>query len=86
MFIGGSGGSLDEISGYLLRINPHIRLVVSAVALETITQTAALFDRLSLINTEVVQISVSRAKLLGEHCLMLAQNPVFIFSGEGRHE
>jgi precorrin-6Y C5,15-methyltransferase (decarboxylating) len=85
-FIGGSDGSLDGITEYLLNINPQIRFVVSAVALETIAQASALFARLPLTNAEVVQISVSRAKLLGEHHLMLAQNPVFIFSGEGRHE
>jgi precorrin-6Y C5,15-methyltransferase (decarboxylating) len=85
-FIGGSGGRLAEIAEVLLRLNPGIRLVVSAVALETITQTAALFERLPLRDTEAVQIAVTRARHLGEHHLMLAQNPVFIFSGKGRHD
>jgi precorrin-6Y C5,15-methyltransferase (decarboxylating) len=85
-FIGGSGGNLEAIAEYLLGINPKIRIVVSAVALETLAQTVTLFTKLPLMNKEVVQISVSRAKLLGAYHLMLAQNPVFIFSGEGRHE
>jgi precorrin-6Y C5,15-methyltransferase (decarboxylating) len=83
-FIGGSGGSLEGILRRLLSINPAIRLVVSAVALETINEASSLFSSLPLCGVEVVQIAVSRAKKLGEHQLMLAQNPVFIFSGAGR--
>lgn len=85
-FIGGSGGNLEEILKTLLSTNPQIRLVVSAVALETVAQLSSLFLRLPLSDVEAIQLSVSRARPLGEYHLMTAQNPVFIFSGTGRHE
>ncbi|SHI00030.1 precorrin-6Y C5,15-methyltransferase (decarboxylating) [Sporobacter termitidis DSM 10068] len=82
-FVGGSGGGLEDILRRLLALNPAIRLVVSAIALETVNEATALFGSLPLRDAEIVQISVSRAKLLGAHHLMLGQNPVFIFSGTG---
>jgi precorrin-6Y C5,15-methyltransferase (decarboxylating) len=82
-FIGGSDGNLGDILEYLLRLNPSVRLVVSAVTLETLTEATAAFTRLAVTDVEIVQISVSRAKLLGDHHLMMAQNPIFIISGVG---
>lgn len=84
-FIGGSGGSLEEILTILLAMNPLIRIVVSAVALETLAKATTAFSRLPFREVEVVQISVSRAKHLGAHHLMIAQNPVFVLSGVGNN-
>lgn len=86
VFIGGSGGRLKGILETVLSMNPGVRLVVSAVTLETLAEAAQLFARLPIKNTEIVQISVSRADRLGAYHLMTAQNPVFIISGEGAGE
>lgn len=82
-FIGGSGGRLDEILERLLQLNPAVRLALSAVTLETLATAVAAFSRLPLKRAEIVQIAVNRAKHLGEHHLLTAQNPVFILSGTG---
>lgn len=82
-FVGGSSGRLTEILERLLQINPSLRLVVSAVTLETLAEATAEFSRLSLRDVEIVQLSVSRAKTEGAYHLMRAQNPVFIISGVG---
>lgn len=84
-FIGGSGGELVNILEYLLKVNPSVRLVISAVTLETLAQVTAAFTRLPIHNIEIVQIAVSRAELLGEYHLMRGQNPVFILSGVGKN-
>ena len=82
-FIGGSGGNLEEILTRLLSLDPEIRLVLSAVALETLEAASSLFFRLPLRDVEIVQIAVSRAKKLGGHHLMTAQNPIYLFSAAG---
>lgn len=84
-FIGGSGGRLREIVQQLLALNPALRLVISAVTLETLAEATAFLSALPIAETEVVQIAVSRAKAIGGHHLMTAQNPVFIISGEGKN-
>ena len=83
VFIGGSSGGLDEIVRHVLAQNPLSRIVISAITLETLCEAASLFDRLGLLDTEVVQVSVSRTKRAGSYNLLMAQNPVFIISGVG---
>lgn len=82
-FIGGSGGRMDDIFRALLLKNPHVRLVVTAVALETVSAAAEAFRKAG-IEPEIVQISVARAKKAGELHMMIGQNPVFLLSGGGR--
>ncbi|HWP50472.1 MAG TPA: precorrin-6y C5,15-methyltransferase (decarboxylating) subunit CbiE [Clostridia bacterium] len=83
-FIGGSGGRLREIVALLLEKNPQVRLVVTAVTLETITEAVGLLKEMNLPNAEVVQVAVSRAEPLGGYHIMAAQNPVYIISGGGQ--
>jgi precorrin-6Y C5,15-methyltransferase (decarboxylating) len=82
-FIGGSGGNLKEILNALLLLSPTVRLVISAVTLETLAEAAVLFSQLRIQEVDIVQVSVSRARQMGTHHLMTAQNPVFIISGMG---
>lgn len=81
VFVGGSGGFLREILAAVHGANPAARVCVSAIALETL---GAALEALTTLGyrTEVVQISVSRGKTAGELHLLLAQNPVFLITGE----
>lgn len=81
-FIGGSGGKMAEIVSALLFKNAAARIVASAVTLESVQAAAAAFAQNGL-RSEIVQVCVTRAKRAGEHHLLSAQNPVFIFSGGG---
>lgn len=84
-FIGGSGGTLREIISALFAKNPAVRIVVSAITLESIDAAIEGFQSLG-ISPEVIQIGVSRAKKAGGLHLLMAQNPIFIFSGGGSNE
>ena len=84
VFVGGSGGSLEDILKTALEKNPRVRVVVAAVTLETLSRGAALLDALPLAGVEVSQITVARARELGRYHLMTGQNPVFLLSGEGQ--
>lgn len=79
-FIGGSDGHLKEIMTILLKKNPEVRMVVSAIALETLQVAMESFKELG-IETEIVQISVSKNRGISGLNLMMANNPVYIIKG-----
>lgn len=81
VFVGGSGGKLEVILNAAVQANPRVRICVSAIALETLHQAVSAMERLGYA-PEVTQISVSRAKTAGSLHLLMAQNPVFLITGE----
>jgi len=79
-FIGGSKGNLKEILKSLYNINPKMRVVMNAVSMESICQMQEAIKEFSLENVDISQVSVSKAKQLGNYNMMQANNPVFIFA------
>lgn len=79
-FIGGSDGYLEDILSLLYSLNPNIRIVVSAIALETLQTAMNAFKELGK-ETEITQISVSKNKGIAGLNLMMANNPVYIIKG-----
>ena len=82
VFLGGTSGNMEEILGAAFRKNPAARVVCTAVTLETVAEAARLFAGLE--DAGMVQLSVTRTRPAGRYHLMDAQNPVWLFSGEGR--
>lgn len=76
-FIGGSNGKLSQIVDRLLINNPNIRIVVTAITIETIAELESLLHR-DWKEKELVQISAAKTKELGSYHLMMGQNPVWI--------
>lgn len=85
-FIGGSSGNMKEILDILLEKNPGIRIVINAIALETVAEAAALLKTLPIEDVSVSQIMASRGKRLGNYEMMMGQNPVYIISFTGRKD
>ena len=81
-FIGGSSGSLRPIIDLLLRKNPEVRIVANAVTLETAAELTSILKEFTF--SEVTELNVSRARRLGRYDLMTAQNPVYIYTFQGR--
>lgn len=79
-FIGGSGGRMAEIVAALVDRNPRVRLVASAICLETLSEAVAAMERLDL-EPEVCQIAASRAVRRGRKHMLEARNPVFLVGG-----
>lgn len=77
-FIGGSGGRMKEILSVLYQKNPHMRVVINAISMETICEIREVLGMFSVKNEEMVQMQVSRAKNVGAYHLMQAENPVWI--------
>lgn len=82
VFLGGTSGALEEILNIVFEKNPAARVVCTAVTLETVGEAARRFAELE--GADMVQLSVTRTRRAGRYHLMDAQNPVWIFSGEGR--
>ena len=81
VFIGGSKGSLAAIVDAALDKNPDARICVSAIALETLSAAVAALTAKGR-TAQVSQLAVSRAKAVGGLHLMMAQNPIYLITGE----
>lgn len=78
VFIGGSGGRLGEIVSLLQSKNPRVRMVITAVSLETAALALA-----ALPDAELTQVFAARSKKAEGSRLLLAQNPVMIIRAGG---
>ena len=83
-FIGGSSGKLSEIFDILIKRNPHVKVVINAVTLETLHEATQSFATHGIV-PHIIQISVTRAKPIGNRHMLQAGSPVFILSG-GQNE
>lgn len=83
VFVGGSGGAMRRILEIAKHKNPAVRVVVNAIALETLHETQAALAALGFADVEVIQLSAVRGKAVGPYTMMTANNPVFILSGGG---
>lgn len=83
VFVGGSGGELRRILTLAKEKNPAVRVVVTAIALETLEEARRALTELGFANIEVSQLAASRGRAVGPYTMMTALNPVFILSGGG---
>ena len=77
VFVGGSCGALGDVLSVALKKNPDARILVTAVSLETLSQSADLFAARGL-ESEITEIAVTRTRKAGSHTLLSAENPIFI--------
>lgn len=78
VFLGGSGGAAKVILRTLLDLDKSVRLVASAVTLETQAELFPLMQKLPQF--EVVQLSVSCGKAVGSYHVLDSNHPVLLFS------
>lgn len=76
VFIGGSGGRLEEIIKFIANISVDI-VVINAATIETLNKAVTSLQEFDY-DLDVVQIHVSRMRKIGEGNYFSALNPVFI--------
>lgn len=81
-FIGGTSGKMEEILDWLLDCNPHIRMVINAITLESITASLGWAGSRG-IAAELTQVQISRSRTVGGLHMMMGQNPVWIMAFGG---
>ena len=80
VFLGGSGGNLREIMEQAMEKNPHVRMVVTAIALESVAEMTALAKEMHFTEFEAVCVNIARGRRAGNYHLMTGQNPIYIFT------
>lgn len=81
VFIGGTKGSMAEVVDAALAKNPNARLCISAIALETLSAAIAALAAHGQ-TAEVTQLAISRTRPAGKLHLLMANNPIFLITGE----
>ncbi|MEG1772990.1 MAG: precorrin-6y C5,15-methyltransferase (decarboxylating) subunit CbiE [Clostridia bacterium] len=76
-FIGGSSGNMKEIVRALYNMNPHIRIVITAVSIESVYEAIAAIEDTGC-EADVVQLCVSRTRHIAGLHMLSAQNSIFI--------
>ena len=85
-FIGGSAGNMHEIVALLLTKNPRVRIVATAVSLESVAELTDCLTAFPFAQTEVVSLQAARDRKAGSYHLMSGQNPIYIFTMQGGGE
>ena len=80
VFIGGSGGNMHDIIRKIS--DKKLRLVVSAITVESVSEAIDAMEEMGFDNIEIVQAAISRSRKAGGKHLMLAINPITIISGD----
>lgn len=86
VFIGGSGGNLEEIINFIdKRLKAEGVIVLNAVTLDTLTKSVEFFEDHGYL-LEIVCINVARTRNLTEYRMFEAQNPVYIITAKKEND
>jgi len=84
IFIGGSGGNLEEIiRRYSLKLKSKGKIVLNFITIDNLYKGMSTLKAMNY-STECIQVSISKTK--GEGYMMLSNNSIFILSGRKRVE
>ncbi len=81
VFIGGSGGRLNEILDVIKEKMTLGIIVINAATIETLSEAVRCLEGRGF-SVEITEASISRSKTIGGKRHLSAQNPVFIVCGE----
>lgn len=79
VFIGGSGKELSQILETIAAFPKKIKVVISAVTIETIAEANELLGKYDT-DFDVIQATVGRDRKIGSYHIMDTNNPVMIFT------
>lgn len=79
VFIGGSGGRLEQIIKCAYEKNHDVKIVVTAVSIETLNSVVNIFNSCN-VQYNISQIAVTRTRKIGTHTMFAAENPIFIIN------
>lgn len=87
-FLGGTGGRLEEILKALYKNNPKMQVLFTAVTLESMVAMEEALKSFPDTESSMTQISITRAKPVGDYHMLTANNPIFLydidFSGKSK--
>ncbi len=77
-FIGGSEGKLREIIRALKDKNKDVRIVMTAITLETVNEILQIATEIPYTQVNIIQMQISKTETVEKYHLIKAQNPAFI--------
>lgn len=80
VFIGGSSGNMETIVDAVFRKNDKVKIVINTVALNSMAKVMELIDGREDLETDIVQMQVSKDNRIGNYHMMMGQNPIYIIS------
>ena len=82
-FIGGSGGQLTAMIQKLLMKNRQIRIVITAITLETLSECLEVMKKWNFAESEIIQAGISETVTAGPYHMQMGRNPVYIVTLAG---
>lgn len=83
MFIGGSGGHINDLTEYFVKYSKEDSIIViNAITLETLSEVQKTFKKYNIKDTEIINMTVARGKQVGGYTMMYGENPIYIVSGK----
>lgn len=82
VFIGGTKGRLEPILDAIPKENRSVRICISAVTMETVSEALRCMEKKALRNVNACQIGVTRLRPVGGLHMLQAQNPIFLLWGD----
>lgn len=79
VFIGGSDGQMQEVVKKLIEKNPKVRVVISAVSLETLSEAQNAIKLFDVQN--IVQVHAVRAHRMNDTTPFSSNNPIYLLYG-----
>lgn len=80
VFIGGSGGKLNQIMEVIAGFDSPVQVTISAVTIETIAEANEILGKYDP-DYDIIQATVGRGRKIGSYHIMDTNNPVMIFTG-----
>lgn len=85
VFIGGSEGQMQDLIFYFKSLNPQPLILISANSIESLSQATQIFKEYNLKYSIMMQ-QTSSSKIIKDHTLMIANNPIYLIKGEFTNE
>ena len=83
MFIGGSKGNMEQLIKYFLEHSKSdSKIVINAIALETLTQALKFLKKYFFEEIDVISLTIAKNKSIGKLNMMMGENPIYIISAK----
>jgi precorrin-6Y C5,15-methyltransferase (decarboxylating) len=82
VFIGGSGGKMEEIVRWAGSSGKPVRIVINTVVVESTAEALSSLEKEGFENIEIISLSAARGRRVGGKHMMQAMNPVYIISAD----
>lgn len=82
VFVGGSGGNMEEIMKWVAKKCRSVRVVINTITLESTYEAIKSLESQGFTNIEITGVGISRSREVGGKHIMQALNPVYVICAD----